>query len=272
LTLVDYGQGEALRDAWSAQLDAIQPALERDPGACDAGAPGVRRWGFGRLACSVEDGLATIAWTDTRSHLLGRVQGPDADIGSLYTWWQQEAKPLGRASASRSPAAPGADRPLVRVPGRPNDVICTSLAEPIVDRHDRVWEIERVRFRNEPDFERVVLLLRQLERNGRGAEVTVDRMPVADVATEVPGAQRPGRGRTALVVRMPGVIGAPDLRGYRPEGLDQVRELSIIPGRRSRTAVISLNGDACYQVRVPVFGASATGNEDRAEVFIDVPG
>jgi hypothetical protein len=164
------------------------------------------------------------------------------------------------------------DRPLVRVPGAPNDVICTNLDEPIVDLHGRTWQRERVRFLDEPNYERVVLALQRTGRvrEGRGAQVTVERMPVADLATEFPGAPRPRRGRTALVVRMDGVVQAPDLRGYRPEGLDLVRELSIVRGTRARTAILALAGDGCYQVRIPVFGPTATGNEDRAEIFVDI--
>jgi hypothetical protein len=70
---------------------------------------------------------------------------------------------------------------------------------------------------------------------------------------------------------MEGVTQAPALRAYRPGGLELVRELSIVRGDRSRTAILSLNGDGCYQVRVPVFGVSAPTGADQAEVFIDVP-
>ena len=38
------------------------------------------------------------------------------------------------------------DQPLVRAPGAPEEVICTSLDEPLVDPHGRRWRIERVRF------------------------------------------------------------------------------------------------------------------------------
>jgi hypothetical protein len=130
-----------------------------------------------------------------------------------------------------------------------------------------------VRFVDEPNVERVVFALERSgrARPGRGAQFTVDRMPVAEVVAEVPGARRPRRGRTALVVRMQGVSGAPDLQAYRPKALDLVKELSIERGDRSRTAILSLAGDGCYQVRAPVFGPSASGKEDRAELIIDIP-
>jgi hypothetical protein len=70
---------------------------------------------------------------------------------------------------------------------------------------------------------------------------------------------------------MQGVTQAPDLRAYRPQGIDLVKELSIVRGTRSRTAILSLNGDGCFQVRIPVFGPSASGGEERAEIFIDIP-
>ena len=70
---------------------------------------------------------------------------------------------------------------------------------------------------------------------------------------------------------MQGVTQAPGLRAYRPDGLELVKELSIVRGDRSRTAILSLNGDGCYQVRVPVFGTSAPASADQAEIFIDIP-
>jgi hypothetical protein len=152
--------------------------------------------------------------------------------------------------------------------------VCTSLDEPIIDTHGRTWQVERVRFLDEQDLERVIF---DLERTGRvgtgpGVVVTVDRMPVTDVASEVTGASRPERGRTALVIRMQGVTKAPALQAHRPLGMDLVRELSVIRGDGSRTAILSLIGDACYEVRIPAFGPSASGNAERAEVIIDIPG
>ena len=42
-------------------------------------------------------------------------------------------------------------------------------------------------------------------------------------------------------------------------------------GTGSRTAIVSLAGAGCYQVRIPVFGPSASGDEGLAEIFIDIP-
>jgi hypothetical protein len=274
LTLVTYSDADELRDAWSAQLEAIQPSLEEAEDACEGGTIGVGRWGFGRLACGIEDGSAMVAWTDSRSGLLGIARGSGPEVSELYAWWQDDAKPLGRiANEGPSTSEPETDGRTGRVPGAPGDAVCTSLDEPIVDTHGRTWQVERVRFVGEPDLERVVFVLQRTGRvrPGRGAVVTVDRMPIADVISEVPGASRPERGRTALVIRMQGVNRAPALRAHRPEGVDLIRELSIVRGDGSRTAILSVNGDACYQVRIPVFGPSASGNEDRAEVIIDIP-
>ena len=274
LTLLAYSDPDALRDAWDTHLDAIQPSLDETSTACQGSTAGVRRWGFGNVACRVEDGSATIAWTDSRGHLLGVAQGTGNDIAALFTWWQDDAKPLGRTiDADASSGTSGADRPFVRVPGAPNDVTCTSLDEPIVDSHGRTWHLQKVRFLDGPSYERVVLALERAgrARERRSTEVTVERMPVAELATEFPGAPRPKNGRTALVVRMQGVTQAPGLRAYRPDGLELVKEMSIVRGDRSRTAILSLNGDGCYQVRVPVFGTSAPASADQAEIFIDIP-
>jgi hypothetical protein len=261
-----------VRDELSTRLSAIEPPLEETSAACEEGTAGVRRWGFGRLVCWIADGTAMLSWTDSRSHLLGTVQGTGPDLGELYSWWQEDARPLGRIAAEdASPSGPDAGSPLVRVPGAPDDVICRSLDQPIVDQHGRSWQIERVRFLGRPRYERVVFDLQRTSRTGRGVEVTIDHLPVTDVASEVPGSETPGSGRTALVVRMHGVTRAPDLQAYRPTDVDMVDELSLVRGAGSRTAILSLAGDGCYQVRIPVFGPSASGAEDRAEIFIDIP-
>jgi hypothetical protein len=269
LTLLSYSDADALRDAWSSQVGGIRPRLESDPGACEGSTTGVRRWGYGRLACDLDEGTAVLYWTDSRSDLLGIVRRPGSDVGTLYAWWADEAKPLGRvADAAADTSVPDAERSPG--PGSANGILCTSLPDPIVDPSDRTWRIQRVRFRDGPDSERILFDLERQGRvrSGRGARITLDRMPVSSVTAEVPGAKRPRRGRTALVVRMQGVTDAPDLRAYRPTGVDRVRELSIVRGDRSRTAILSLAGDGCYQVRFPVFGAA---DDTRAQLILDIP-
>ena len=274
MTLAVFSDPDALEDAWVEHLGGIQPSLEDTSSACEESTVGVRRWGFGTLACSLEDGSAMISWTDSRSDLLGILHGVGPDLGELHARWQDEAKPLGRiADIGPSSSDADADQPLVRAPGAPTEVICTSLDEPLVDPHGRRWRIERVRFLDRADYERVVFVLERTGdvRAGQTTMVTVDPMPAEAVTAAVPDSPPPSRGRTALVVRMQGVTQAPDLQAYRPEGMDLVKELSIVRGAGSRTAILALHGDGCYQVRIPVFGPSATGDEDRAEIFIDVP-
>ena len=119
-----------------------------------------------------------VSWTDSRSDLLGSLRGVGPDIGELHARWQDEAKLLGRIEEHQ---------PLVRAPGPPNDVICTSLDEPLVDPHGRRWRIERVRFLDRQDYERVVFVLERTGdvRAGQTASVTVDPMPVEAIDVRI---------------------------------------------------------------------------------------
>jgi hypothetical protein len=273
VALAAFSDPDALKDAWGTHLASIEPPLEETSSACQGSTTGLRRWGFGNVACQFDQGRATVSWTDSRSGLLGIARGSSPDLVALFSWWQDTGKALGRAADDTPSTPPGDARPFVRVPGAPTNVICSNLDEPIVDAHGRTWHLKQVRFQDGSDFERVVLALERAgrAREGQATAVTVERIPVSALASEFPGAPRPKDGRTALVVRMQGVTQAPDLRAYRPDGLALVQELSIVRGDRTRTALIALAGDGCYQVRVPAFGASAPAGADRAEIYIDTP-
>jgi hypothetical protein len=273
VALAAFSDQDALKDAWSTHLASLDPSLEDLSSACQGSTTGVRRWGFGSVACQVDQDAAIVSWTDSRSGLLGIARGSGPDLAAIFSWWQDSGKALGRAPVDTSSSPPDDGRPFVRVPGAPNDAICSNLDEPIVDVQGRTWHLKQVRFQNGPDYERVVLALERAgrARQGQTTGVTVERVSVSALASEFPGAPRPKDGRTALVVRMRGVTQAPDLRGYRPDGLTLVQELSIVRGERTRTALIALDGDGCYQVRVPVFGASAPAGAERAEIYIDIP-
>ena len=267
---------DVLRDQWQQELESIEPPLEEAADACESGDAGTRKWGFGVIGCFVDDGVAQLGWTDTRSKTFGVVDSFDADLAQLYTWWKKNARKIGRpvdeGEVESTDTSPGDAPPLVRVPGRPRQITCDDITEPILDTHNRKWRLNRVRFLNRGGYERVVLDLERTgaNRSGTPTGITVRRVPVSRLSDVAPGAPKPKRGRTAIVVQLDGVRDAPNLRAYRPTSTAISKELSIVRDGRSRTVVVAVPGNACYQVRVPVFGPSAAGNEGRAEVFIDL--
>jgi len=204
------------------------------------------------------------------------VDGADADIATLFAWWRGNARPLGRATdeATTGPVEPTPSKapPLVRVPGAPRAIVCNALSEPITDLWGRTWRVKNVDFLENPNYERVVINLERTGavRNGNETAVTVERMPVSQLKAALPNAPSPRKGRTAIVVRMEGVKNAPNLLAYRPNSTDIIKELSIVKDGKSRAAVLGVTLEACYQVRIPVFGPSATGKERKAEVYIDL--
>jgi hypothetical protein len=73
-----------------------------------------------------------------------------------------------------------------------------------------------------------------------------------------------------MVVRLDGVRDAPNLFNYRPKELDLVKEVSVVKDGNGRAVVISSPQQTCYQMRIPVWGPSASGKERKAQVFIDL--
>jgi hypothetical protein len=279
LTVQDYVGSAELRTDWQARLDALTPSLEESEGACRNGQPGTRKWGFGNIACLVDDEVAKVWWTDRRTQTYGSVEGTSADIEPLVAWWRSTARAWGRSEdaevappRTNEDPTPSEPTPLVRVPGPPRAVSCDATGESIPDEWGRTWRIKNVDLLERGGYERVVVNLVRTGKNrtDRPTRAAIERMPRSRVTTAVPGAPRPRRGRTAIVVRLDGVREGPDLRGYRPSGTDLARELSVVRSDRGRTVIISVPPGTCYQLRIPVWGASASGNEARAQVYIDL--
>ncbi len=257
-------------------LAALTPApIDREQ-ACTNGRTGTRKWGFGTLTCTVEEGTASIIWTDRRSQLLGRLDGPTDDLQDVFAWWQENARALGRPIDTGPEASPdsttgGAAR-FVAVPGDPISISCEAVGEPIADEYGRIWSVDAVDFQERGDFERVIIQLDRVgtERNARNTQVVAERLPVSGLGRAVASAPTPQAGKTAIVVDLKGIRQAPDIRRFRPTATDLVKEFSLVPDGKSRAAVISTPKGTCYQVRVPVFGRSATGKERQAAVYIDL--
>jgi hypothetical protein len=237
------------------------------------GRPGTRKWGFGVIACSADEGAASILWTDQRSQMLGRIDGDAADLQDMYAWWQDNARPLGRSDEPepgtdpQSTAAPSPDQS-----GTNTSNSCAAVSDPIVDEYGRIWEVDRVEFRERGQSERVIVHLERVgnRRNARNSQVVVRRLPISDLGTAVPNAPRPRSGKTATVVDLDGIRKAPNLRGFRPTSTNIIKELSVVPNGGSRSVVVSTAKGTCYTVRVPVFSASSNGRETTAQVILDL--
>lgn len=281
LMLRSFADADSLREWWRSRSKATS-AVELDDDACVA-VPGARRWGFGTVACLQDDGVIQVRWTDSRANLLGVVESTSVDIPTLYTWWFENARRLGRTSdaatpepiepqATPKPQKTPAPRKLVRVPGRPTAATCSGSVFPLPDEWDRTWRIRKVRLENKEGYERVIL---QLLRTGRNrsrvpTEARAQRMDVSEVPRAVPSAGRPSRGGVAVVVELGGIDDAPGIRGYRPKDVDLVKQVSVVRDGSGYAVVVSVPGGTCYQMRIPIWGTSATGKERRAQIFIDL--
>jgi len=169
------------------------------------------------------------------------------------------------------PEPVAADQPPIEPARYDGSWVC---GEEIVIEDGRVrdWSIGRVSFRIRNGFERVVL---HLDRAGSGSgdapSITADSMGSWTVEEDVAGAKRPGLGRRSVTLQLDdGFSGSLGLRGYRPSGLDIIKEFSVYPaGRDGRNVVISADTDGCYRVRAAAWNDSSASVR-RAEILVDI--
>lgn len=277
LALEQLSDVAPLRDHWLAGLEDAAAPIDEVDDACRNGSVGSRRWRFGDIACLVTEDRAQVRWTDERTRVHGVVTGSSADLATLFEWWRTTGRPLGRPMDEASPDANAptpspSPRPLVRVPRAPRSVSCDPTSEARPDVWERRWRIRNIEFLDRGNYDRVIV---NLERSGRNRSDTptqarIERMAASEVPNAVPGANAPGRGRTAIVLYLDGISDAPDIGRFRPTDTRLARELSIVDGDGSRTIVLSGPRDTCYQLRIPVWSPRASGQERRAEIFIDL--
>jgi hypothetical protein len=132
--------------------------------------------------------------------------------------------------------------------------------------------VTKVSFRGMPGFERVIIHLYRIgdARPGDRTVAIAGRVSTSQLA-ELPSDVQPERERRGLLrVTLPGVPEGPELRAFRPLGIGNIGELSLLPGRKGRTALLAIDHDACYRVRVPEWGPSGSDDAHRAEVVIDI--
>jgi hypothetical protein len=155
-----------------------------------------------------------------------------------------------------------------------NAFTCANDAPPIRDPYDRTWRVSKISYTTQPGFERVILHLRRIGEASpsRGTSAIARRVPTSRLG-DFPEDVRPEKKKRRLLrVDLSGVPQAPDLRAFRLMGLGQIGELSLLPGKKGRTALLAIDGDACYRLRVPAWNPSADANASQAEVVIDIKG
>jgi hypothetical protein len=99
-------RGDGLQAAY---LAALAPGLRggsatlgsgSGPPACAHGGEEERAWSrpaaparaVGRYACRIEDGRAAMWWTIEDRGLLAHAVAPDADLASLFEWWESHSE------------------------------------------------------------------------------------------------------------------------------------------------------------------------------------
>jgi hypothetical protein len=277
LTLQTYADTAGLREAWQADTETTTD-LVVDEDICANATPGADKWGFGNVVCGVSEGKAQIRWTDTRSGNLGVVVSETDDLAALHEWWEANARPLGRGLADQARATEKTRKPtpaprkLVRVPGKPGNATCARTIAPIQDEWGRTWRITKVNFRNEVGYERVVV---QLERTGKNrsakpTQAKVARMTLNGLRRTHANAPKPTKGKLAVVLDITGIDDGPTIYNYAPSGLDYVKQLSVFKNNGGYATSVTTPSAICYQVRIPIWSPAATGNEDRAEIYIDL--
>jgi len=134
------------------------------------------------------------------------------------------------------------------------------------------WSVSRVSFVPGNGYERVVLHLKRLGPDGGApASVTAEVFPTSEIREHVPGAGRPAAGQTTVSLHLVnGVRGTLGLRGYRPRGLDTLREFSAYQTTgNSSKLLISVGGEGCFRVRAPVW--SDPGASPRTgQIWLDI--
>jgi len=274
LVLLAFEDIAALRAHWRSEAAAFKPALDEAADACAKASTGIRDWGYGKVACRLRRGSAAVHWFDRRDPTYGVVEGDRPDLARLYGWWQENGRPIGRKASDEvaSSPTPESDASAPSVADAMTSVVCDATSQPIADAWGRRWSVSKVTFLDQPRFERVVFHLARTDgaRKRGGAELKVEPIPVSRLQRLVPEAPRPRRGRTVLYIPLENFADAPTIRSYRPSGVDLVKEFSLVRSGGTATALVAVPGGACYRVRVPVWGPSATGNERVAKIFVDI--
>jgi hypothetical protein len=141
----------------------------------------------------------------------------------------------------------------------------------VTDTRGARWSVDWVSFRAMRGFERVVLHLDRQGPGRAGATAFGQALATSAVQAFAPAAARPSSGRTTIGIELGGGIRSGlDLRGYRPSGLQTVRELSIYRTGSEARVLISVASDGCFRMRVPAWQSGASAGATTAQLIVDV--
>jgi hypothetical protein len=133
------------------------------------------------------------------------------------------------------------------------------------------WSVGKVTFRDAAGFDRVTLRLERTGPDGGApASLTAEALPTSTVKEHFPRVQQPSAGGTTVGLRFEdGVRGLLGLRGYRPQGMDLIKQFSAYPGSGgSATMLVTVAGEGCFRLRAPDWAAGASARQ--AEVHVDI--
>jgi S1-C subfamily serine protease len=79
VALYRFDRTAAMDRYWRQRLSKVTPAVRTLSTACQSGAPGLRSWRYGELACwiSPDSGLGALRWTDERTNTYGILTAAD---------------------------------------------------------------------------------------------------------------------------------------------------------------------------------------------------
>jgi hypothetical protein len=136
----------------------------------------------------------------------------------------------------------------------------------------RGWSVGRVSFLAKGSYERVLLHLERAGPDiGAPPSVTAEAFATSRIRDYVARAARPGSGRTTVGIHLAnGIKGTLGLRGYRPRGMQTLREFSAYPAAGGSTKMlITVAGDGCFRLRAPAWNDDAA-NSQTGQIYLDI--
>lgn len=171
------------------------------------------------------------------------------------------------APPARLPSAAASDSPE---PAWRTGWVCDGSVR-IGDLTRSGWSIGKVTFRNGTAFDRVTLRLQRLGPDG-GAPVSLraEAFPTGTTRQHFPRLPQPAAGGTTVGLRFEdGVQGVLGLRGYRPQGVDLIKQFSAFPGAGgSASMLVTVASEGCFRLRAPDWAAGSSARQ--AEVHLDI--
>ena len=151
-----------------------------------------------------------------------------------------------------------------------NGWVCDGSLD-VADPTGQRWSVVRVSFVPRSGFERVALTMKPAGPDkGSPASVTAETYDNATLRERFPNVAAPAGGRNAILLNLTDGVWSPlDLRGYRPRGLETLKEFSVFQSPNgSSKLVVGVAGEGCFRLRVPVWNRD--GSSGVRQIQLDV--